>query len=341
MFGANIVRSVWVLNAYSMYVCMQWMLYVHSHCFFFVFFRHQAWDLLASLFVERGCEVGIKATYSHLLGGWSENQRGREITLYIFCHDKQYTTAETPGGDLAASAMERLLRKQAGNVSQVSGTEASAPRELVEEERHRRVEEEIRAPGPQDDEEETEELRREQCGFWLGEEFERPPEFFTSLVAAAEARLKIHGIRSRGCADGDLPLGTYTSVRNEAYVLRPVRELVHSNSPSASTRARDGDAQHGEHAVRTSASSSTAQWVTRRAYIYPRNVDGWNAAQHPVPISIFDCRCAAAGLPVETARFKLWQQRENRILSDDDEKRQATAQRPLSGSPVPLLRWLE
>eukprot|EP01043_Picozoa_sp_COSAG02_P080010 COSAG02_NODE_18813_length_917_cov_1.282396_1_plen_138_part_10 len=40
----------------------------------------QAWDLLAALFLERGCEVGMKATYAHLRDEsyWSSAQRGRE-----------------------------------------------------------------------------------------------------------------------------------------------------------------------------------------------------------------------------------------------------------------------
>ena len=34
-------------------------------------------------------------------------------------------------------------------------------------------------------------------------------------------------MRARGCADGDLPLGRYASLRNEAFVPRRIRTLVH------------------------------------------------------------------------------------------------------------------
>lgn len=56
----------------------------------------QAWDLLAALFLERGCEVGMKATYAHLRDEsyWSSAQRGREITLYIYTHDKAFEEAQ-------------------------------------------------------------------------------------------------------------------------------------------------------------------------------------------------------------------------------------------------------
>lgn len=55
-----------------------------------------AWDLLAALFLERGCEVGMKATYAHLRNErhWSPSQRGREITLYIYVHDEAFEEAQ-------------------------------------------------------------------------------------------------------------------------------------------------------------------------------------------------------------------------------------------------------
>ena len=58
--------------------------------------REQAWDLLAALFLERGCEVGIKATYAHLKDEsyWSATQRGREITLYIFTHTSAFEVTQ-------------------------------------------------------------------------------------------------------------------------------------------------------------------------------------------------------------------------------------------------------
>lgn len=49
----------------------------------------QAWDIIAALFMEMKCEIGMKATVLEE-GGWSEGQRGREITVYIFKFDTRF-----------------------------------------------------------------------------------------------------------------------------------------------------------------------------------------------------------------------------------------------------------
>lgn len=48
-----------------------------------------AWDILAALFMEMKCEIGMKATYLGM-GDWSERQRGRELTVYVYYHDSLY-----------------------------------------------------------------------------------------------------------------------------------------------------------------------------------------------------------------------------------------------------------
>lgn len=42
-----------------------------------------AWNSLAALFIDMKCEIGMKATVLNH-DQWSENQRGREITVYIY-----------------------------------------------------------------------------------------------------------------------------------------------------------------------------------------------------------------------------------------------------------------
>lgn len=63
--------------------------------------------------------------------------------------------------------------------------------------------------------------------FWLGPEFERESLFWAGFVQVAENKLADAGVRSRGVADGDFPLGEYASLRNEAFVLDSSREFVY------------------------------------------------------------------------------------------------------------------
>jgi len=53
------------------------------------------WDILAALFMEYMCEIGMKAT-TISEEDWSPQQRGREITVYLF----QYSYCYGPGGPM-------------------------------------------------------------------------------------------------------------------------------------------------------------------------------------------------------------------------------------------------
>lgn len=89
--------------------------------------------------------------------------------------------------------------------------------------------------------------------YWLGPEFEREPEFWESFLGSAEEALKDAGLESHGgTADGDLPLGRFASLRNEAYILG-WDEGSESCTP---------------------------------AFVYPPNAAGWNAAGHPLPLRV-------------------------------------------------------
>eukprot|EP00656_Telonema_subtile_P038994 TRINITY_DN44144_c0_g1_i1.p1 TRINITY_DN44144_c0_g1~~TRINITY_DN44144_c0_g1_i1.p1 ORF type:complete len:270 (-),score=48.99 TRINITY_DN44144_c0_g1_i1:98-907(-) len=53
-----------------------------------------AWDILAALFMERCCEVGMKARYDR----WDDpGQLGRELTVYVFRHAHEYDDGHQGG----------------------------------------------------------------------------------------------------------------------------------------------------------------------------------------------------------------------------------------------------
>ena len=83
-----------------------------------------------------------------------------------------------------------------------------------------------------------------------------PRAFWRDFVARAERELAAAGVRNRGCADGDLSLGTYASLRNEAFV--PARAAW--ALPSSWMGIDQGCAQ------------------VEGQYVYPPNVAGYNAA---------------------------------------------------------------
>lgn len=51
---------------------------------------NKAWNLIAALFIDYKCEIGMKATILLNNNEWSELQRGREITIYIYRYHSSY-----------------------------------------------------------------------------------------------------------------------------------------------------------------------------------------------------------------------------------------------------------
>lgn len=114
---------------------------------------------------------------------------------------------------------------------------------------------------------------RSEHRFWLGPEFERSGAFWRAFVLKAESMLEEAGVESHGgAATGDLPLGRYASLRNEAFVPGFEDALDGLRGPPA--------------------------------FVYPPNEAGWNAAQHapPMPIPVLG-RCWAAAV---RARSLAW-----------------------------------
>ncbi|CAE7706600.1 unnamed protein product [Symbiodinium pilosum] len=148
----------------------------------------RAWNVLSEIFLNQACDFGMKAVAGEALDSWPDEQRGRELTVYIF----QDHPAYKGGGPMMGYC-----------------------------------------PGF-------------EHNFWLGPEFERASEFWLDFVVQAETALAGAGIRSRGTANGDLSLGHYASLRNEAFIFDPSEGL----------------------------------------YIYPPNDSGWNAAGHSCPLQL-------------------------------------------------------
>lgn len=61
----------------------------------------------------------------------------------------------------------------------------------------------------------------------LGPHLEWPAEKWLTFIAEAEQALESAGVRSRGIADGDFPLGKYASIRNEAFVPDGKKDMVY------------------------------------------------------------------------------------------------------------------
>lgn len=94
----------------------------------------------------------------------------------------------------------------------------------------------------------------------MGRQHEQGLEFWLALVGEIEALLAHAGVRPRGLAQGDRTLGTYCSLRNEAFV----------SVPSSVWNGLSSEEQGFYDAFRRGAGTST----------YPPNALGYNAARH-------------------------------------------------------------
>ena len=99
-----------------------------------------------------------------------------------------------------------------------------------------------------------------------------------------------------------------------------------AESSETSSSERDTGNNGDDRDDRDEETEERAEWI------YPRNEDGWNAARHDCPVSIFDCRCAAGGVPVQQQRFKQWQEMATRPRDIDQEPTRAVP---------PMHQWLE
>ncbi|KAH3744433.1 hypothetical protein Pelo_14169 [Pelomyxa schiedti] len=90
---------------------------------------------------------------------------------------------------------------------------------------------------------------------------ECPPRFWLDFISKADKMLANENIHTNGgCAKGDLPMGKYASLRNEAFVLWP-KEVIHAD-PKTSSKEPELE------------------------YCYPPNESGWNGANHEPPFPL-------------------------------------------------------
>lgn len=88
-------------------------------------------------------------------------------------------------------------------------------------------------------------------------------EYWEAFRTEAEQQMAEAGLEVQGIAEGDLGLGTYSSLRNESFcVAKPEWNLPQS-----------------WHGIDLGAAQGSEQWV------YPPNIAGWNAAKHESPVS--------------------------------------------------------
>ncbi|KAH3746134.1 ADP-ribosylation factor 1 [Pelomyxa schiedti] len=93
----------------------------------------------------------------------------------------------------------------------------------------------------------------------FSEHDQKSPQYLNSLISRIDRSLERAGVMSRGCADGDLPLGKYSSLRNECFVLYNVEwPIPPGYTPESATKLRENP-----------------------AFIYPPNHCGWNSAHCP------------------------------------------------------------
>ena len=95
----------------------------------------------------------------------------------------------------------------------------------------------------------------------LTSDMQHSSEAWWRFIRTVEEKLAAAGLSHRGCADGDLPLTNYVSLRNEAFCMGPKQRY----------------------------DSTSGRMVDDKDWIYPPNDRGWNAGTHTVPIRLPCC----------------------------------------------------
>ena len=171
-------RRYWIAQAMSEHLTTDWK--VH----FSIRPRDisRAFNLLAELYFNLKLPVGLKARYpDHWLdyeNVWPAHMRGREITVYLLLYED--TSEKIPQTMLYS-------RKNLTEPIQMIDWPLSRMQDIYA----------------------MHDLTRKD---------EIPLERYFDYVIQAEKLLEEHRIQSNGCADGDYPIGKYTSLRNEKFV---------------------------------------------------------------------------------------------------------------------------
>jgi len=96
-------------------------------------------------------------------------------------------------------------------------------------------------------------LKDNKVVFELNKEMEQNRTFWIKFMEVCEEKLKNAGVKRQGCANGDLKLGDYFSLRNESFVLH---EKINETGKNISE------------------------------YEYPFDSDGWNRSGHKMPFRL-------------------------------------------------------
>jgi hypothetical protein len=203
-----------------------------------------AWNIIAQLFIDKKCEIGMKAT-TVSSRFCNSSQRGREITVYVY----KYDTA-LKRGVMYETSPETGHEVYIGLPAVIDWPKIGSFQGHIED------------PNTVSDFE---------CDYYLGAEIEAPydAKYWFDFISEAEKRLCDAGVRSNGgVADGDLPLPhcRFASLRNEAFVIEEDAPIA----PQVTVFHADlGNVTIGS---------------IRPQLQYPSNKAGWNAAKQRNPL---------------------------------------------------------
>lgn len=207
----------------------------------------RAWNIIAELFMDKKCEIGMKATTAASRFCYS-SQRGREITVYIYQYDLALKRGAMYDISHETGHEEFLGLENCSTVADWPG--------IAERLGHIKT---------------SDSVIEYESDYYLGPEIEAPydAKFWYDFIVAAERNLSAAGIRSNGgVAEGDLPLPhcQFASLRNEAFVIE-----------------EDGRIDPVE--VMSHPELGTVKIGTSRPQLqYPSNKAGWNAAKQNNPL---------------------------------------------------------
>ncbi|EFC39366.1 predicted protein [Naegleria gruberi] len=112
--------------------------------------------------------------------------------------------------------------------------------------------------------------------FELVPEMEEPLRMFRKWIRHVEYLLEKENIEPNGCADGDLPLGgKYASFRNETFI--PIMN-AHVEEPIL----------HNSTQQKEAVTSNNDSKSVNDMFFYPPNFTGWNAANNPQAITMYN-----------------------------------------------------
>ncbi len=215
-------RQYWIAQAMTHHRAPDWKIH------FSIRLDHvpRAFNLIAQHYLHSGCQFGMKAMLTN--GEWPSHMKGREITVYIY---RYYDIAQC-----------RTIREYVGKGLFIHHDIDDAREEQYRADNFMEFNSQHAASTPSNS-------HHPFHMFDLGKNDEEDVRFYARWIGEVERILLDNGIETNdGCADGDLPIGTYSSLRNEAFV------------PCAHLRPQTRD-------------------IDER-FIYPPNDAGWNAAGH-------------------------------------------------------------